>query len=100
MSRWRIGIAGLAVVLVTTLLSSEALARRLGLGPIGVARFAVSRVLSLGRVHHARAHARHRYIRTAAVRSQDLRKGMDSGPADPAARRQIVTVAALAGLGG
>jgi hypothetical protein len=95
MSKWRIGIA---VVLLTTLLSSEALAGvRLGIGPIGVARFAVARVLSVGRVHHARTFARHGYIRTTALGSRDIRKAVDSGLTDPAARRQIVAVAALAG---
>ncbi len=95
MSKWRIGIA---VVLVTTLLSSEALAGvRLGIGPIGVARFAVARVLSVGRVQHARTFARHGYIRTTALGSRDIRKAVDSGLTDPAARRQIVAVAALAG---
>src|SRR6266566_5070910 len=55
MSTTRIGIA---VVVLATLLSSAALARvRLGIGPVGVARFAVTRVLSLGGLHHARAFA-------------------------------------------
>ena len=45
MSKTRIGIA---VVVLATLLSSPALAGvRLGIGPLGVARFAVTRVLSL-----------------------------------------------------
>jgi hypothetical protein len=95
MSKWRIGIA---VVLLATLLSSAALARvRIGISPVGVARFAVARVLSLGRGHHARAYARHGYIRTAALRPQGIRRAMDSGLTDPVARRQIVAVAALAG---
>ena len=56
MSRWRIGIA---VVVLTTLLSSAALARvHLGVGPLGVVRFAAARVLSLGGLHRARAFAR------------------------------------------
>jgi hypothetical protein len=92
MSKWRIGIA---VVLLTTLLSSAALAR--GIGPVGVARFAVGRVLSLAGLHHARALARHGHIRMAALRSQDVRGAVDSGLADPAARRQFVAAAALAG---
>ena len=95
MSKWRIGIA---VAVVATLLSSAALARvRIGISPVGVARSAVTRVLSLGRVHHARAYARHGHVRMAALRSHDIRTAMDSGLADPAARRQIVAVAALAG---
>jgi len=98
MSKSRIGIA---VVVLTTLLSSAALARvNLGGGPLGVARFAVARVLSLGRVHHARTFARHGRIRTASPRSQDVRNAMDSGLGNPAVRRQIVAAAALAGWHG
>ncbi len=98
MSKTRIGIA---VVIVATLLSSSALARvRLGISPLGVARFAVTRVLSLGGSHHARALARHGQIRTASLRSQDVRSVMDSGLGNPAVRRQIVASAALAGWHG
>ena len=99
MSKWRIGVAGVAVVLLTTLLPSEAPARmRIGINPIGVARMTVGRVLSLGRIRHARAHSRHTYTRTAALRSQSIGRGMESGLTDPAARKQIVAVAALGGL--
>src|SRR5260370_41574062 len=98
MAKFRIGIA---VVVLTTLLSSAALARvRLGIGPLGVASFAVARVLSLGGLHHGRAFARHGHIRTASLRSQDVRNAMDSGLGSPAVRRQIVTAAALAGWPG
>lgn len=98
MLKWRIGIAGIAVVLFATLLPSEAPAgMRIGINPIGVARMAVGRVLSLGRIRHARAYARHGYMRTAALRSQGIGRAVESGLTDPAARRQIVAVAALAG---
>src|SRR6202048_3932736 len=99
MSKTRIGIA---VVVLATLLSSAALAGvRLGIGPVGVARFAVARVLSLGGLHHARAFARHGHIRMAALRPQDIRNAIDdSGLTDPAVRRQIVAAAALAGWHG
>jgi len=98
MSKTRIGIA---VVVLATLLSSAALARvHLGIGPLGVARFAVGRVLSLGRLHHARTFARHGRIRTASLRSQDVRSAVDSGLGNPAVRRQIVAAAALAGWHG
>lgn len=98
MSKPRIGIA---VVVLVTLLSSSALARvRLGIGPLGVARFAVTRVLSLGGLHHARAIARHGQIRMASLRSQDARNVMDSGLGNPAVRRQIAASAALAGWHG
>jgi len=98
MSKFRIGIA---VVVLTTLLSSAALAGvRLGISPLGVARFAVGRVLSLGGLHHARGFARHGQIRTASLRPQEVRNAMDSGLGNPAARRQIVAAAALAGWHG
>src|SRR5229473_4432126 len=98
MSKFRIGIA---VVVLTTLVSSAALARvRLGIGPLGVARFAVARVLSLGGLHHGRAFARHGQIRTASLRPQDIRNAMDSGLGNPAVRRQIAAAAALAGWHG
>src|ERR1700682_5245890 len=98
MSKSRIGIA---VVVLTTLLSSAALARvHLGAGPLGVARFAVGRVLSLGRLHHARTFARHGGLRTAFPRSPGLRNAMESGLGNRAVRRQIVASAALAGWHG
>jgi riboflavin synthase len=98
MSKFRIGIA---VVVVTTLLSSAALARvRLGISPLGVARFAVGRVLALGGLHHGRAFARHGQIRTASLRPQDGRNAMDSGIGNPALRRQVAAAAALAGWHG
>jgi LTXXQ motif family protein len=92
MSRTRIGIA---VVVLATLLSSAALAR--GISPLGVARFAVGRVLSLAGLHHARAFGRRGHIGMAALRSQDIRHAVDSGLTDPAVRRQIVAAAALTG---
>ncbi len=98
MSKSRIGIA---IVVLTTLLSSAALAGvHLGSGPLGVARFAAARVLSLGRLHHARAFARHGRIRTASPRSQNVRNAMDSGLGNPAVRRQVAAAAALAGWHG
>jgi hypothetical protein len=99
MSKWRIGLAGVAVLVLTTLLPTEAPARmRIGLNPIGVARMAVGRVLSVGRIRHARVHARRGYTRTAALRSQSIGRATESGLADPVARKQIVAVAALGGL--
>ena len=100
MSRSRIGIA---VVVLATLLSSAAQARvRLGVGPLGVARFATVRLLSLGGLHRAHSFARHRHIRNTSLRSQDIRSAMNSGRllSNPAARGQVAAAAALAGWHG
>ncbi|MBR1121044.1 Spy/CpxP family protein refolding chaperone [Bradyrhizobium lablabi] len=95
MPKWPIGIA---VALLTILPSSEAFAGiRIGVSPIGVARLAVGRVLSLGRPHHVRRHAHYRHARMAGDRSRNVRRAMASGVTDPAARKQIAAVAALAG---
>lgn len=95
MSKWPMGIA--AVLLTTTLMSSEAFAGvRIGINPIGVARMAVGRVLSLGRMHHARPY-RYRHARMAGDRSRNIRKVAAAGITDSSARKQIATVAALAG---
>ena len=92
---------GIAVVVLATLLPSAAPARvHFGIGPLGVARFAVGRILSLGGLHRARAFARHGHVRTASLRSQDVRNATDSGLGNPALRRQIVAAAALAGWHG
>lgn len=98
MSKTRIGIAA---VVLAALLSSPAFAGvRLGIGPLGVAKFAVTRVLSLGGLHHGRALARRGQIRAASARPQNLRNAMDSELREPAVRRQIVAAAALAGWHG
>jgi len=98
MSKTRIGIA---VVILATLLSDAAEARmRLGMGPVGIARFAVAHVLSLRRLRHAHAFVRHDRIRTASARPQDAPSMFDTGPGNPAVRRQITAAGALAGWHG
>jgi LTXXQ motif family protein len=93
--KWRVGIV---VAFLTILFSSDAFARvRIGVSPIGVARFAVGSVLSLGRMRHVRPHARYRHARMAGDRSRNIRKAMASGVTDPLVRKQITAVAALAG---
>jgi LTXXQ motif family protein len=94
---------GIAVMVLATLLSSAAESRvRLGGGPLGIARFAAVRLLSLGGLHRASSLARHRHIQNAALRSQDIRNTMDSGRllGNPAVRGQIAAAAALAGWHG
>lgn len=94
MSRWPMGIA---VAALTTLLSSETFAGvRIGVNPVGVARFAVGRVLSLGRAHHVRPY-RYRHARMAGDRPRNMRKALASGITDPLARKQIAAAAALSG---
>ncbi len=99
MSRSRIGIA---IVVLATLLSSEAVARGFGLGPLGGVGFALTRLFAPLGLHRHRSFARHGHIRNAAVRPQDIRGATDSGRllSDPAARAQIVAAAALAGWHG
>src|SRR3954469_15982028 len=98
MSKTRIGIA---VVILATLLSDAAEARmRLGIGPVGIARFAVAHVLSLRRLRHPHAFVRHDRIRTASARPQDVPSMIDTGPGNPAVRRQITAAGALAGWHG
>ncbi len=98
MSRFPVGIA---VAVTATLLSSAAPAGvRIGISPLGVARFAVGRVLSLGGLRHGRSFARHGQMRTAALRPPDDRNAMGSGLGNPVARREIVATAALAGWHG
>src|SRR5215471_8523088 len=104
MSRSRIGIA---VVILATLLSGAAEARvRLGVGllgaPLGVARFAATRLFALGGLHRGYSTARRGHMRTALLRSQDMGTPMNSGRllGNPAAREQIVAVAAMAGWQG
>ena len=97
MSRWPMGIA---VAALTTLLSSEAFAGvRIGVNPIGVARFAVGRVLSLGRMHHVRPY-RYRHARMASDRPRNIRRATAAGITNSGARKQIAAVAALAGWQG
>src|SRR5215472_15327788 len=104
MSRSRIGIA---VVILATLLSGMAEARvRLGVGllgaPLGVARFAATRLFAIGGLHRGYSTARRGHMRTALLRSQDINTPMNSGRllGNPAAREQIVAVAAMAGWHG
>jgi hypothetical protein len=56
--------------------------------------------LSLTGLRHARALARHGRIRTASLRPQDVGAVIDSGPGNPAVRRQIAAAGALAGWHG
>ena len=94
---------GIAVVVLATLLSSAAQARvHLGVGPLGVARFAAARLISLGGLHRAYSFARHRHIRNTSFRSPDIRGAMNSGRllSNPATRGEIAAAAALAGWHG
>jgi hypothetical protein len=63
-------------------------------GPVGVARFAVTRVLSVAGLRHARMPARYRHAR-AAMRPQDLNTAVR-----PMVRTQATAMAALGGWQG
>ncbi|MBR0718542.1 Spy/CpxP family protein refolding chaperone [Bradyrhizobium liaoningense] len=87
---------GLILVVLATLLPAVAEAG-FGFrgGPVGVVRSAMGRVLSIAGVRHARIAARHRYVRAAAMRPQDLRPATR-----PTVRMQATAMAALAGWQG
>ncbi|MGQ0687009.1 Spy/CpxP family protein refolding chaperone [Bradyrhizobium sp.] len=101
MSISRIGMAALGMAVLV--LSSAAEARRFRIGgPLGVARFAVTRMLSLGglaRVHRPRDSA---HVRSAGLKPPEIRAAIASGDllGNSAARGQIVAAAALAGWHG
>jgi LTXXQ motif family protein len=100
----RIAVVGVAVVVLATLLSSAAEARRGIGGPLGIMRFAAARMLSLGGLGRAYHHrARHyRPVQTAALRPQDIRMANNPGGelGNATARGQITAAAALAGWQG
>ena len=101
MSKSRIGMAaaGVAMVALGALPSAAEAGFRLRVsGPVGVARFATARMLSVAGLRHARTAARHSRIRMAALRPQDLRPAAES--IRPAERAQLTAVAALAGWQG
>lgn len=94
--RIKAAAAGMALVALAALMPVTAEAGfRLRVGPVGVARFAMARMLSVAGVRHARMAARHRYVRVAAMRPQDL-----STAVRPTMRTQVTAMAALAGWQG
>jgi hypothetical protein len=91
--------AGVALVLATLLPSATEAGFRLSVGgPVGVARFAMARMLSVAGVRHARMAARSSRVRMAALRPQDLRPAAEA--LRPSPRAQLTAVAALAGWQG
>jgi LTXXQ motif family protein len=101
MSKSRIGMAaaGVALVVLGALPSAAEAGFRLRVGgPLGVARFAMARMLSVAGLRHARMAASRSRVRMAALRPQDLRLAAESiGPSE---RAQLTAVAALAGWQG
>jgi hypothetical protein len=67
-------------------------------GPVGVARFAMARMLSVAGLRHARLPARRSRVRMAALGPQELRPTAEL--IRPNARAQLTAVAALAGWQG
>jgi hypothetical protein len=109
--------AAILAVIVLTALSSDANARRGGLGPLGSVKFAFTRMFAPGLFHHARPHHRRAHVRKirtppvapriipaapqdipAATNKPSGEEGLAIGKlfADPAARRQVAASAALA----
>ena len=107
MSKSRMGQAAFATALVIlTLLPGTADAGfRLRVGPLGVARSAMARMMSVAGVRHARMAARrgHSNSMRAALRAQNLDTKALRTPAEtirPAVRAQLAAAAALAGWRG
>ena len=101
MSRTRIGMAaaGAALVVLGALPSAAEAGFRLRIGgPVGVARFAMVRMLSVAGLRHVRRTAYHSRIRRAALRAQDSRPVAE--PIRPVERAKLTAVAALAGWQG
>jgi hypothetical protein len=112
MSRFRIAMAagGIAIVALATLSSAAEARLRIG-GPIGVVRFAASRMLGIGGMHRA---YRHRHVRQASLRSPEIRSpdvrspdirmattsATSGGLGALTARGRITAAAALAGWQG
>src|SRR5258708_21039569 len=93
MSKSRIGMAaaGVAMVALGALPSAAEAGFRLRVGgPVGVARFAMARMLPVAGLRHARMAARHSHVRTAAFRPQDLPSAAQAN--HPHARAQITCV--------
>ena len=104
MSKSRMGLAVVGAAVMFAALSPGAAQAgfRLGLNPLGIARFAVGRVMSLTHLRHAHMAERGGRIRTAGLTPPDLRGTIESAHAlsNPAARVRLTTVAALAGWHG
>ncbi len=100
MSRSRLGRAafGTALVVIAMLPSMAEAGFRLRVGPVGVARFAMARMMSVAGMRHARMAARRGHTRMAALRPQDLRTPAET--IRPTVRAQLTAAAALAGWRG
>jgi len=97
-SRRANAVIAAAVLVMATLASGVAEAGlHLRFGPLGIARFAVGRVLGLGGLRHGRFAARHARIRTAALGPPDLRA---VEAVRPSLRAQLTAAAALSGWHG
>ncbi|MGV7214746.1 Spy/CpxP family protein refolding chaperone [Bradyrhizobium sp. UFLA05-112] len=101
MSKSRLGlaVAGIALIILALLpgVAEAGFGLRVG-GPLGVARFAMGRMLGVAGIRHMRMAARHNRARMAALRPQDLRPAADA--VRPTVRAQLTAVAALAGWRG
>ncbi len=101
MSKSRRGIAAAGIALVTLAMLPDVAEAGFGLrigGPLGVARFAMGRMLGVAGIRHMRMSSRHGRVRMAALRPQDLRSAADA--VRPTVRAQLTAVAALAGWRG
>lgn len=100
--RMRLALAVAALAIAAVLLPDRAEAQ-FGLrgGPLGVARFAVGHMLGLSRLRHSRMAVRGSRYRSAALRSQDLRRAGRGRLTNPYVLRAALTAqAALSGWHG
>ncbi|MGY8667378.1 Spy/CpxP family protein refolding chaperone [Bradyrhizobium sp. UFLA05-109] len=101
MSKSRFGFAAAGIALVVLALLPDVAEAGFGLrvgGPLGVARFAMARMLGVAGIRHMRLAARRGHARMAALHPQDLRSAADA--VRPTVRAQLTAVAALAGWRG
>jgi hypothetical protein len=97
-ARTKRAAVGTALVVLALLPCTAEAGFHLRVGPVGVARFAMARMMSVAGLRHARMAARRSHVRMAALRPHDL--GAPAETFRPTLRAQVTAAAALAGWRG